>query len=121
MIDRIKTLISYLGLSTRAFAINCGLRQNTLSNQLNGMRELSLLTVHSILVNYSNVSAEWLMRGNGDMFITDQPDINGERLLKLVDTIATLQDAIKDKANTIQKLQEHINKLESQLKTKLQA
>ena len=45
MIERIKEIIAYSGLSDRAFAIKCGLAQNTLNRQLNGVRELSLATV----------------------------------------------------------------------------
>lgn len=37
MITRIKDIIAYYGLSTRAFAMKCGLKDNTFSNQLNGM------------------------------------------------------------------------------------
>ena len=39
MIERIKEIIAYSGLSDRAFAIKCGLAQNTLNRQLNGVRE----------------------------------------------------------------------------------
>lgn len=42
MIERIRHLIAESGLSERAFAIRCGLAQNTLNRQLNGEREISL-------------------------------------------------------------------------------
>lgn len=116
MIDRIKTLISHLGLSTRAFALNCSLRQNTLTNQLNGMRELSLSTVLAILSTYPNVSSEWLIRGEGEMLKNEVPDANTDRVLKLVDTIATLQESINAKTETISSLNERIKQLENQLK-----
>lgn len=116
MIERIKKLISHLGLSTRAFALNCGLRQNTLSNQLNGVRELSLQTVTAILKAYSEVSADWLINGEGSMFKTTVPDCNAERILKLVDTINTLQDTINAKSESIAILNERIKQLEAQLK-----
>lgn len=118
MTDRIKSLISHLGLSTRAFAINCGLRQNTLSNQLNGMRELSLSTIMAILTAYPDVSAEWLMRGAGEMIKAELPDANADRVLKMVDTIATLQETINAKNDTIAMLSERVKQLESQLNTK---
>lgn len=114
MVERIKSLISQLGTSTRAFAIACGLRQNTLSNQLNGMRELSLSTVMAILNTYPQVSTDWLMRGVGDMFKSESLDANAERVIKLVDTIATLQKSINEKEATISALQERIKQLENQ-------
>ena len=117
MIERIKTLIAYLGLSTRAFAIKCGLRQNTLSNQLNGMRELSLSTVAAILEAYPEVSAEWLMRGNGQMLIqTDDNSAEIIRINKLVDTITTLQETINAKSEQIATLTERIKQLENKAK-----
>ena len=66
MIDRIKQIINYCGLSDRAFAIKCGIKQNTFSNQINGVRELSLQTINGILISNEDISAEWLMRGKGE-------------------------------------------------------
>lgn len=118
MTERIKTLISHLGLSTRAFALNCGIRQNTLSNQLNGVRELSLQTVIAIIKTYPEVSADWLISGEGTMFKENMPDCNAERVLKLVDTINTLQDTINAKSETIATMAKRITELENQLKNK---
>ena len=119
MVSRIKQLITRMGASTRAFALRCGLRQNTLSNQLNGMRELSLQTVAAILEMNPQVSAEWLMRGTGEMFNSEQQNsAELDRINKLVNTIATLQDTIDAKSNTISNLKERIKQLETQLNSK---
>lgn len=115
MIERIKSLISFLGLSTRAFAIKCGLRQNTLSNQLNGMRELSLSTVMAILNAYPDVSSEWLMRGIGQMLIqSDDSSAEMIRINKLIDTITTLQDTINSRNDAIATLSNRVIQLENQ-------
>lgn len=119
MTERIKSLIAQMGLSTRAFALSCGLRQNTLSNQLNGMRELSLSTVMAILSAYPDVSSEWLLKGEGEMFKTVVPDANADRVVKLIDTITTLQDTINAKSETNAILKERIAQLENQLKRPL--
>ena len=58
MISRIKEIITYSGLSDRAFALRCGLAQNTLNRQLNGVRELSLSTVNAILNTFVDISSE---------------------------------------------------------------
>lgn len=118
MTERIKSLIAQLGLSTRAFALSCGLRQNTLSNQLNGMRELSLSTVMAILGAYPDVSSDWLLKGEGEMFKTVVSDANADRVIKLIDTITTLQEAINAKSETIAMQKERIAQLENQLKSK---
>lgn len=119
MVSRIKQLISQTGTSTRAFALKCGLRQNTLSNQLNGVRELSLPTITAILNSVPQVSAEWLMRGAGEMFNSDQPNsAELERINKLVDTIATLQETINAKNDSIASLSDRVKQLENQLNNK---
>lgn len=112
MTNRINSLISHLGLSTRAFALNCGLRQNTLSNQLNGMRELSLSTVTAILSTYPEVSAEWLLRGTGDMLNQETSSKELERIEKLTGVVESLQEMINIKNQTIAELSERIKQLE---------
>lgn len=112
MISRIKELIDYLKMSNRAFALKCGLKDNTFFNQLNGNRELSLSTVNSILQTFDFVSSEWLMRGVGSMVksdISQSDDI--EKIERLVDTITTLQSALNEKSKTIQALEQEIFRL----------
>ena len=109
MIERLKSIISQMGLSDRAFALKCGIAQNTLSRQLSGAREVSLTTISAVLENNPEISAEWLLRGNGEMLLTsEQPTASNEndRLSKLIDTIAFQQD-------TINNLQARINELET--------
>lgn len=91
MISRIKEVIAYYKLTDRAFAIKCGIKQNTLSRQLNGVSEISVPTINAILDNYDDISAEWLLRGKGEMLISanQSKDENTERISRLVDTIAT--------------------------------
>jgi transcriptional regulator with XRE-family HTH domain len=122
MIERIKTIIAHYDLSIRAFAIKCGLKDNTLTNQLNGVRELSLATVNAILSTFEDVSSEWLLRGKGTMLLSDIeherniiPDSNMERMNRLVDTIATLQGALNEKDKTIKLLEEKVKRLETEL------
>lgn len=117
MIDRIKEVIAHSGLSDRAFAIKCGLAQNTLNRQLNGVRELSLATVNAILMTFEDISSEWLLRGKGKMLISDslKENDNTERISRLVDTITTLQGTINEQTKTIQLLSEENKKLSGEL------
>lgn len=78
MIQRIKQLLKFKGLSVADFAIKIGLAPDTLSNYLQGRRKLSLVTIEAILKAFPEVSAEWLMRGNGQMIQGDQPTIMGD-------------------------------------------
>lgn len=59
------------------------------------------------------------MRGTGEMFNSEQQNsAELERINKLVDTIATLQDTINLKNETIAILTERNKQLEAQLSTK---
>lgn len=117
MTSRIKEIIAYSGLSDRAFAIKCGVAQNTLNRQLNGVRELSLVTVNAILSTFEDISTEWLLRGKGEMLISEsiKKDESTERITRLVDTIATLQGTINEYMKTNQLLTEELNKTKGEL------
>lgn len=117
MISRIKEIIAYYKLTDRAFAIKCGIKQNTLSRQLNGVSEISVSTINAILDNYDDISAEWLLRGKGEMLISDnQPqDESTERISMLVDTITTLQKALNEQTKANQLQSEQIKKLMGEL------
>lgn len=92
MTERIKKIISDTGLSERAFAASCGITQQTLNKQLKGGRELSLSVVSAILNTYTNISAEWLLRGEGNQNRNQTQESDKERLL--IDTITTQQEII---------------------------
>lgn len=117
MISRIKEVIAYYKLTDRAFAIKCGIKQNTLSRQLNGVSEISVPTINAILDNYDDISAEWLLRGKGEMLISanQSKDENTERISRLVDTIATLQGTINEQAKTIKMLNDENKKQKGEL------
>lgn len=117
MTSRIKEIIAHSGLSDRAFAIKCGIAQNTLNRQLNGVRELSLVTVNSILDTFVDISAEWLLRGKGEMLLSsvNNESLNIERITRLADTIATLQGTINEQMKTNQLLTEELKKAKGEL------
>ena len=118
MIARIQQLKDHFGLSTRAFALKCGMNQPTLDRMLKGINALNLNCVSSILQSFPDVSAEWLMRGVGPMLHSLATNPDGDRLNTLVDTIATLQEVIDAKNAQIAILTERIKQLENQLNSK---
>lgn len=117
IVDRLQEILKYSNLSVRAFAIKCGISQTTLDKQIKGLRSISIETVMSVLYAFPEVSAEWLMRGNGEMLIKqDDNSVELARINGLVDTITTLNEAIKAKTETNTMLMERIKQLENQLK-----
>ena len=67
MIDRGKKIIEYKQCSTNSFAEMIGVKQNTLNQQLTGDRKLSLDVVRKIISTCNDISAEWLLTGDGKM------------------------------------------------------
>lgn len=92
-------------MNPTSFAAKIGVQQRTLWNQLNGQRKLSLETVEAIIENFPEISAEWLMRGTGEMKKGNDAQI--KRIDNLVDVIAMQQE-------TIRNLQEKIKQLQNQ-------
>jgi len=109
------------GLSWNAFCASIDMKQSTIFNQVNNFKALSLETVLKTLAIYSDVSAEWLLRGSGDMFLTkpdeeeDEPKTDS-RLDALVDTIALLNETIKTKNATIDALQAELTQYKHKAK-----
>lgn len=65
--ERINKIISNMGYkSKRAFAEKIGVAQTSLNDILNGA-EPKFSTLNKILIAEPLISAEWLMRGEGDM------------------------------------------------------
>lgn len=112
MVERIKVLVKHTGLRYSSFALKCGLRQNTFSTQLSQTRPLNLETVMGIIINFPEVSAEWLLRGEGDMLkSTNIIHSNADREISLLSTITTMQDIISEKSNIINKLSDEVRRL----------
>lgn len=122
---RINEFREYCAISKKTLAASIGVEQTTLNNQLIGKRGLSLDTVIALLQTFSELSSEWLLRDRGEMLLNKYDGsaeaINlkqAERIESLIDTIATLQEAINVKDDVISGLNEKIRQLESQLKSK---
>ncbi len=67
--ERIKVAIqNSIYKNVNAFARHAGISQVTLCNYVNAKRTPSVAIVISILEKFPELSAEWLMRGEGPMF-----------------------------------------------------
>lgn len=65
--QRIKKVLADKVLSVAAFSREVGIGQTTLNRQLNGDARVSVDTIKAFLHRFRDVSAEWLLRGVGDM------------------------------------------------------
>lgn len=113
IVDRLQEILKYSNLSVRALANKCSLKQQTLDKHIKGLSEPSANTLISIAAAFPEISTDWLLLGNGTMLRVSR---ESERINKLVDTIATLQDTINSKNDIIMMLNKRIEELEHQLK-----
>lgn len=117
IVDRLKLLLQTFGLSENKFATEIGVRSQTLNTYTSGKRSVSYELVDKILGRYPQVSAEWLLRGIGQMFCpTETKDINEmfdskpQKGQPLTDTdkdkiIVSQQETIASQQETIRLLQ----------------
>lgn len=65
--ERITRVIAYNKLSVKRFSEIIGMPQTTVNGYTTGSREAKIDFAVAILSNFENISAEWLMRGQGQM------------------------------------------------------
>lgn len=79
IVQRIKELIKVKELTVNSFSKEIGIGQVTLNNYIRLNRYPAYETLHAILTTFTDVSAEWLMRGEGSMFVSDRlPVMRGD-------------------------------------------
>lgn len=72
VLQRVKELFDIKGFkSEKSLAEAIGIKQRTFNQQLTGQRALSLDTVLAILSAFDDLSAEWLLRGKGEVLDED--------------------------------------------------
>ena len=109
--DRISTLIEDTRLTRAAFAKAIGVRQSVIHSMYDRGTEPSYKVLSAILNTFGSLSAEWLMRGEGEMY--RMPTMPKEEymnnILSLTDTISMLQETIKLQQQTITELKNRLS------------
>lgn len=111
--SKIREIISAYQMSDRQFAMKIGVNQSVIGSMFQKNTEPSSKVIRNTLVAFPEISADWFLRDEGEMIKSNR---ESDRLMKLVDTIATLQETINDKSAVIATLTERIKQLENQLK-----
>ena len=95
--ERFKEIICAKASSLTAFSAEIGISQSTLSSQFNSKSGIQVPVVTATLKRYSDISAEWLFRGKGEMILSDNlPPILGDESENDLDTHAKLVHATKE-------------------------
>lgn len=66
--ERLKQLISAKGLTPAKFADMIGVQRSGISHILSGRNKPSLDVLNKILVNFPDISGDWLITADGEMF-----------------------------------------------------
>ena len=83
IVERIKYLLGEKDISMAALAKTLDMSQTTVFRQLKGEQALSAKTVSRVLDCFPDVSAEWLMRGEGEwMCANENTNASSECLVK---------------------------------------
>lgn len=72
--QRIREFINSLGVNDNQFAKSIGITQSVIASMFSRNTEPSSKVIVSILNAYANLSAEWLMRGEGRMLKEERAD-----------------------------------------------
>ena len=113
---RIREIILSAGITDSAFAKRIGVTQSVIASMFQRGTEPSAKVLTSILLTNEDISAEWLLRGKGQMLLSEvTPDPNIEQMKRLVDTITTLQGIITEQTKTNQLLTEELKKAKGEL------
>lgn len=67
VVQQIRKLLKQRRISITSLSKEIGIPQSTLNRQLNVDNTISISTIESLLSYFSDVSAEWLLRGEGNM------------------------------------------------------
>lgn len=97
--ERLRKIADYKNLSYRAFALKIGTSSQVFGTYLRG-RVPSFEVISSIIETYDDISAEWLLTGNGNMLKSsstphDSPETSS-LILSQQRTIENLSETIKN-------------------------
>lgn len=67
VLQRVIAIKDYKMLSVNKFAEKVGMAQTTVNNYFIGKRAVSLELIYAVLNAFEDISAEWLLRGEGAM------------------------------------------------------
>lgn len=94
MLERLKEVIAAKSSSILDFSSKIGVPQTTLNNQIKSPRGISVSVILLTLHTFPEVSAEWLLRGKGEMILSDNlPPILGDESENDLDTHVKLAQA----------------------------
>ena len=112
MLERLRGVRASKAKSVNNFAKLIGMSQTTVNGIMLGSRGVSVDIIVAVLTAFPDISAEWLMRGEGEMLRSEEVAQNA---LISDETIAHYISAIKSYEILLASRDEQIRKLELEL------
>jgi hypothetical protein len=89
--ERFREIIRIKSGKANSFSQDIGVSQSTLSSQLLSKTGIQINVITATLERFPDISAEWLLRGKGEMLISDNlPNFHGEESDSELDVHAEL-------------------------------
>ena len=79
--QRIKSILNDNQISIAAFAKMIGMLQVTYNRQIRGDQSVSLAMIEGFLHVFPDISAEWLLRGEGEMYKSNSGSVQVEAIV----------------------------------------
>ena len=109
--QRIKDILNAFNSNTNRLAGDDVNFQNRLSRQINQGASISCDTITRVLIAFPDVSAEWLIRGKGEMLLSENlPKFHGEE----TDTELDVHAELARKTAELEELKLQVLRLEAQ-------
>lgn len=70
--SRLKDFFTFMNINLSNVEVDCGFGKNTLRKSFDRGSNIGSDKLEVILNRYPNLSAEWLLRGNGNMLLADE-------------------------------------------------
>ncbi len=112
MLERLRGVRASKAKSVNNFAKLIGMSQTTVNGIMLGSRGVSVDIIVAVLTAFPDVSAEWLMRGEGEMLRSEEVAQNA---LISDETIAHYTSVVKSYETLLANRDEQIRKLELEL------
>lgn len=117
--QRVMDLVEVKTESVSGFAKAINVAQTTLSEYLNNGKIPSFKVVNGILEAFPDVSAEWLLRGKGSMYITELPHVEmqdgDDKTEELTVELAKITRKYNEAVSELEELKAEYNKVLAQL------
>jgi transcriptional regulator with XRE-family HTH domain len=117
--ERIKCLMGEFGDNKNSLSVKIGMASSTFGRYVNGENKPTVSLLQSILSQYSEVSADWLLMGEGDMYkkTTELPpvDVSSEESIEHSAEVARLVREKNELIDANEELREENKMLRAQL------